>query len=192
MSPSLILFASGKGSNARAIIEYFNSNQKAKVSLIVSNNPTAGVLDIAKEFDIPTLVLPSKEMNTDNFIEILHSHHPSLILLAGYLKKIPSKMVAEFSESIINMHPALLPKYGGKGMYGIHVHNAVIAAQESQSGMTIHYVNERYDEGNIILQSYCKIQATDTPDSLAAKVLRLEHFYFPRTIEFLLEHTDGY
>ncbi len=183
---SLIIFASGRGSNARAIIDYFKSNGKAKVSLIVTNKANAGVIDIAEQEQIPFLIVNNKTLNESMLIDQLSSYNPSLIVLAGFLKKIPDAMVVAFPNKIINIHPALLPKYGGKGMYGEHVHNAVIGAKETESGITIHYVNEKYDDGATIIQARCTIDNSDDPASLAGKIHKLEHFYYPRTIEFLL------
>ncbi len=183
---SLIIFASGKGSNAQAIIDYFKQNGKAKVSLIVSNKAEAGVLDIARNEHIPFLVVDKASFKETMLIEQLNEHKPSLIVLAGFLWKIPDTLVAAFPDKIINIHPALLPNYGGKGMYGHHVHNAVVAAKDAESGITIHYVNEVYDSGNIIVQARCKVYKGDTADSLAERIHYLEHFYFPRAIEFLL------
>lgn len=183
---SLIIFASGRGSNAQAIIDHFRSNGKAKVSLIVTNKANAGVIGIAEQEQIPFLIVNNKTLNESLLIDQLRSYNPSLIVLAGFLKKIPDSMVAAFPNKIINIHPALLPKYGGKGMYGAHVHNAVIDAKEQESGITIHYVNEKYDDGAAIIQATCTINDSDDPDSLAQKIHKLEHFYYPRTIEFLL------
>lgn len=183
---SLIIFASGRGSNAQAIIDHFRSNGKAKVSLIVTNKADAGVIDIAEQEQIPFLIVNNKTLNESLLIDQLQSYNPSFIVLAGFLKKIPDAMVIAFPNRIINIHPALLPKYGGKGMYGAHVHNAVIEAKEQESGITIHYVNEKYDDGATIIQARCTIDNSDNPDSLAQKIHKLEHFYYPRTIEFLL------
>lgn len=183
---SLVIFASGAGSNAAAIIDYFKKNGKARVSLIVSNKAEAGVLDIARREEIPFLIIDKKTFAETLLIEQINDHKPSLIVLAGFLWKIPEAFVNAFPGKIINIHPALLPNYGGKGMYGHHVHAAVIAAKDQESGITIHYVNEHYDEGNTILQARCKIAANDTPADLAKNIHKLEHFYFPRTIEFLL------
>ncbi len=183
---SLIIFASGAGSNAAAIITYFKQNGKAKVSLIVSNKADAGVLDIAKREEIPFLIINKQTLNGTLLIEQMNDYKPSLIVLAGFMWKVPASIVLAFHGKIINIHPALLPGYGGKGMYGHHVHNAVVSAKEKESGITIHYVNEVYDDGNIILQARCPVQAKDTPDELATRIHRLEHFYYPRAIEFLL------
>ncbi len=185
---SLIIFASGAGSNANAIIEYFKKNGKAKVSLIVCNKAEAGVLNIAAREGIPTRVIDKTIFNGQALIDELQSYKPSLIVLAGFLWKIPDGMIRAFSGKIINIHPALLPKYGGKGMYGHNVHDAVIAAHEKESGITIHHVNEHYDEGNTIVQVKCSIKPNDTPDTLAKKIHRLEHLYFPRVVGYLLAH----
>jgi phosphoribosylglycinamide formyltransferase-1 len=183
---SLIIFASGKGSNAQAIIDYFRGTD-VKVSLIVSNKADAGVLDIAKNEHIPFLIINKQTMHEALLLEQLQDYKPSLIILAGFLWKVPDAVIHAFPDSIINIHPALLPNYGGKGMYGHHVHEAVIANKEKESGITIHYVNEHYDEGNIIAQERCEVTADDTPDTLAGKIHKLEHYFFPRTIEFLLK-----
>lgn len=183
---SLIIFASGKGSNAQAIIDYFKANRKAKVALIVSNKADAGVLDIARAEHIPFLVVDKITFNETLLVEQIQDLKPSLIVLAGFLWKIPDQVIHAFRDKIINIHPALLPSYGGKGMYGHNVHNAVLAAKEKESGITIHHVNEVYDDGNTIMQAHCHVSPDDTADSLAARIHSLEHFYFPRTIEFLL------
>lgn len=185
---SIIIFASGAGSNAQAIINYLKQHPIGKVSLIVCNKPNAGVLDIAAVENIPTLIIDKTSFNDTTFITTLAQHQPSLIVLAGFLWKIPGGVVQFFSNKIINIHPSLLPKYGGKNMYGQRVHQAVIAANEKTSGITIHYVNEVYDEGEIIVQAHCSVRADDTPETLSQRIHQLEHFYFPRTLHFLLEH----
>lgn len=183
---SLIIFASGTGTNAAAIINYFKEFGKARVSLIVSNKADAGVLSIAAKEHIPSMVVDKPQFNNAHFIEQLRGFHPSMIVLAGFLWKIPEAVIKAFPDKIINIHPALLPGYGGKGMYGHHVHHAVITAKEKESGITIHYVNEKYDEGDVILQARCKVEDGDKPEHLATRIHRLEHFYYPRVIEFLL------
>ncbi|MFT4061931.1 MAG: phosphoribosylglycinamide formyltransferase [Edaphocola sp.] len=182
----LILFASGRGSNVQAIMDYFAQNGGAQVALVVCNNATAGVLDIAHEHNIPVALIDRKRFAEDAFVALLQQYNPSLLVLAGFLWKVPDAVVAAFPGKIVNIHPALLPKYGGKGMYGAHVHEAVIAAQEKESGITIHFVNEHYDEGTTIVQAHCVVTGNDTAGSLAGKIHRLEHFFFPRTIAFLL------
>jgi phosphoribosylglycinamide formyltransferase-1 len=187
---SLILFASGGGSNARAIINYFKTNGGARVALIVCNVAEAGVLDIARQEEIPYLLVDKKTIKETLLIEQLKSFNPSLLILAGFLWMIPTDIIDAFPGSIINIHPALLPGYGGKGMYGQNVHKAVLAAREKETGITIHYVNEHYDDGQVVLQAKCSVEVAE-PEQLAARVLRLEHFYYPRAIEFLLKELDA-
>jgi len=187
---SIIIFASGRGSNAAAIIAYLKQKGSGRVSLIVTNKADAGVLTIAAEENIPALVIGRQDFNAPEFLEKLRAARPSLIVLAGFLWKIPDAVVAAFPDRIVNIHPALLPDFGGKGMYGHHVHQAVLADGRTESGITIHYVNEVYDSGNIILQARCPVLPADSPDSLAARIHELEHFFFPRTIEYLLLQQD--
>jgi phosphoribosylglycinamide formyltransferase-1 len=192
------IFASGAGSNARKIIEYFEnqyvsefvSGAKAsrpiKVSLIVCNVPTAGVLEIAKEKGIPTLLINKPEFTSGGYVESLKNADIEFIVLAGFLWKVPEVLVNAFPKAIVNIHPALLPNYGGKGMYGSRVHEAVITAGESKSGITIHWVDANYDEGDIIFQAECAISSGDTPEVLAQKIHALEHQHFAPVIEKLL------
>ena len=186
----IAIFASGAGSNARKIIEYFEGGGLAaariKVSLIVCNVPGAGVLEIAKEKGIPTLMINKAEFTATGYVESLHNAEIQFIVLAGFLWKVPEVLVRAYPKGIINIHPALLPKYGGKGMYGSRVHEAVIAAGEKESGITIHWVNENYDEGGIIYQATCDITPSDTPETLANKIHALEHAHFAPTIERVL------
>lgn len=184
----LILFASGRGSNVQAIIDFFAANGKAKPALIVCNKAGAGVLDIAAQHNIPVQMIDKKSFAEEAFTAILKSYQPSLLVLAGFLWKVPDTVVQAFPGRIINIHPALLPKYGGKGMYGAYVHQAVVEARDKESGITIHYVNEHYDEGAVVLQARCTLIAEDTPELLAEKIHKLEHYFFPRTIEFLLDN----
>jgi formyltetrahydrofolate-dependent phosphoribosylglycinamide formyltransferase len=183
----IAIFASGAGSNARKIIEYFeNKGLRIKVSLIVCNVPGAGVLDIAEEKGIPSLMINKSDFAANGYVESLKNAGIDFIVLAGFLWKVPEVLVRAYPKAIINIHPALLPKYGGKGMYGARVHEAVIAAGEKESGITIHWVNEHYDEGAIIFQAKCSIDANDTADTLANKIHALEHAHFAPTIEKLL------
>jgi len=183
----IAIFASGAGSNARKIIEYFeNKGLRIKVSLIVCNVPGARVLEIAEEKGIPSLIINKADFNATGYVESLKNAGIDFIVLAGFLWKVPEVLVRAYPKAIINIHPALLPKYGGKGMYGARVHEAVVAAGEKQSGITIHWVNEHYDEGAIIFQAKCSIDASDTPTSLANKIHSLEHAHFAPTIEKLL------
>ena len=183
----LAIFASGGGSNARKIIEHFHGSHTGKVALIVSNKADAGVLAIAAEYNIPTLVINRKGFyETEEILDVLNSHEIDFVVLAGFLWLAPGYLVKAFKGKIVNIHPALLPKYGGKGMYGHHVHEAVKAAGEKESGITIHLVNEHYDEGDIIFQTTCPLEPNDSAEDIARKVLALEHHHFPKIIEQLL------
>ncbi|HTM66100.1 MAG TPA: phosphoribosylglycinamide formyltransferase [Flavipsychrobacter sp.] len=186
MMHSLVLFASGKGSNAQAIIDYFREHPIAKVSLIVSNKADAGVLDIARKEHIPFLIVDRQSFSQALLPDQIQACNPSLIILAGFLWRIPTTLTDAFRGKIINIHPALLPDHGGKGMYGHHVHNAVLAAGKKETGITIHYVDEVYDSGDIIVQARCKVLEDDTADTLASRIHELEHYFFPRTIDYLL------
>ena len=183
----IALFASGNGSNAEKIILHFEGCQQVVVSLIISSKADAFVIKRAKNHEIPSIVL-SKDLftQTDKLLEVLNKYHIDFIVLAGFLWLIPPYLIRAYPNSIINIHPALLPKYGGKGMYGMNIHRAVIDAKEEESGITIHYVNEEYDDGKILFQKSCAIDLTDTPESLAEKIQHLEHEHFPDVIEQLL------
>jgi phosphoribosylglycinamide formyltransferase-1 len=183
----LIIFASGRGSNAQAIIDYFRKEGGAQVVLIVTNKAEAGIIDIAKAEDIPHLVMGNKQLAGEQTIQELKSYEPSLIVLAGFLLKIPALVIEAFKDRIINIHPALLPKWGGKGMWGHHVHRSVIEAGELQSGITIHLVDEEYDHGATVLQATCPVLSGDVADTLAMRIQKLEHYYYPRAIHFLLQ-----
>lgn len=158
------------------------------MALVVTNNTDAGVLEIAKSNDIPFLIVNKKTFQETLLLEQLSGYNPDLIVLAGFLWKIPPFLLSNFANKIINIHPALLPKYGGKGMYGKSVHDAVIAAGDSQSGITIHYVDDKYDNGMIIMQATCTIDEHCTTSDLALKIRKLEHYFFPRVIEFILDN----
>jgi phosphoribosylglycinamide formyltransferase-1 len=189
---NLVIFASGAGTNAKNIIDYFKNWSSARVALIVCNNPAAGVLQIAARENIASLLISRHSFyHTEEIYNILKDIPADLIVLAGFLWKVPQNLVNAFPNQIINIHPALLPKYGGKGMYGVYVHEAVIAAGEKESGITIHYVNEKYDEGEMILQKKCSVAADDTPESLAQKVHQLEYRWYPETIEKILDEEKG-
>ncbi|MDR2040097.1 MAG: phosphoribosylglycinamide formyltransferase [Bacteroidales bacterium] len=183
----IVIFASGSGSNAQQITEYLLKKGTARVVRIYSNRADAYVLERAKELNIPTRVFGKEEFDySDVILNELKEITPDLIVLAGFLWKIPEKIVRAFPGKIINIHPALLPKYGGKGMYGDKVHQSVIENKEKKSGITIHYVNENYDEGAVILQAECPVTDEDTPETLAKKVHTLEYKYYPETVEKLL------
>ncbi|MEO7210905.1 MAG: phosphoribosylglycinamide formyltransferase [Chitinophagaceae bacterium] len=183
----IAIFASGTGSNAEKIMTYFKSSDKISIALLVSNNKEAGVLNIAKKNKIPIQIIEKENFfKGDAYLSTLEKHQINFIVLAGFLWKIPVKLIHAFPHAIINIHPALLPDYGGKGMYGMHVHESVIAHHEKQSGITIHYVDEIYDHGKIIFQEKCKVEKNETPESLATKIHELEHTYFAPEIEKLL------
>lgn len=183
----IAIFASGAGSNAENIIRYFEHHAGIQIALIVCNKPGAGVLEIARKHGVPTLLIEKDRFNYgDAYLPELQVAGINFVVLAGFLWKVPVALITGYPNKIINIHPALLPKYGGKGMYGAKVHEAVIAAREKESGITIHFVNEHYDEGATIFQASCTIDATDTPESLAAKIHKLEYTHFPEQIDQLL------
>lgn len=182
----IAVFASGAGSNAQKIIEYFNTREQslAKVSLVVCNKPGAGVLQIAANAGIPTLIIERQRfLQGDGYVPELQARGIRFIVLAGFLWKVPLSLIDAFPRRIVNIHPALLPKWGGKGMYGAFVHQSVISAAEAESGITIHYVDEHYDHGDTIFQATCPVEPGDTPETLAQKVHVLEHRFYPEVIE---------
>lgn len=184
----IAIFASGAGSNAKNIIEHLNnkSNSSAEVSLVVCNKPGAGVLNIAADNNIPSIIIDKEKLFRGNgYVDELKAANIDFIVLAGFLWKVPSVLIKAFHGKMINIHPALLPKYGGKGMYGRLVHEAVLANKETESGITIHYVDEVYDNGQIILQATCLVSENDTPETLEKKVQVLEHRHFPAAVAFL-------
>lgn len=183
----IAIFASGNGTNAKKIIDHFKQSHINEVSLIVCNNSCAGVLLIAGEENIPVLLVEKNEFQADGYIKELITARIGFIVLAGFLWKLPGLLIKTFGGKIINIHPALLPAYGGKGMYGNAVHEAVLKAGEKQSGITIHYVDEIYDHGKIIFQATCPVEENDTAESLAKKIHALEHLYYPVEIEKLLK-----
>jgi phosphoribosylglycinamide formyltransferase-1 len=183
---NIVLFASGGGSNAAQIMAYFEQSKTARVVLVLTNNAAAGVLDKAAAHGVPSFVFTKEELNNGFVLRHLQAFNPHLIVLAGFLLKFPAGIIAAYPHRVINIHPALLPKYGGKGMYGAHVHHAVHENKEKESGITIHYVNNDYDEGNIIFQQAVAIEECLSPEEVALKVLALEHEYFPKVIEKLI------
>ena len=181
----IAIFASGSGSNAENIANYFEGNEYLNIECIYSNNAGAYVLERAKKFNIPTLVFSRDEFyNTEKVLDNLMLYDVDLVVLAGFLWLVPEYLIKNFT--IINIHPALLPAYGGKGMYGRKVHEAVVQNKERETGITIHYVNEKYDEGQVIFQAKCEVLPTDTPNDVAEKVHALEYEHFPKVIEKLL------
>ncbi len=186
MSPKIrvAIFGSGTGSNAKNLIQHFAHHANVEVSWVLSNKPQALILQHATDAKIPTRIITKEDQaNCSTLISELRERKIDWIVLAGYLWKIPAELCAEFPNKIINIHPALLPKYGGKGMYGHFVHEAVNAANEKESGITIHFVNEHYDEGNIIFQAKCSIDENDGPEGIEKKVRALEIAHFPHIVE---------
>ncbi len=182
----IVIFASGAGSNAEKIILHFKNSAFAEISTIFSNKANAGVLEIARKNGIKSIVFGREDLENGAVMEQIKKIEPDLIVLAGFLWKFPSDIIALYPDKIINIHPALLPKYGGKGMYGRYVHEAVLKNKEKETGITIHYVNEHYDEGTYIFQKTVNIEKCNSPEEIAQKVHELEHEYFPLVVEKLI------
>lgn len=188
MKKRIAIFASGSGSNAQKIMEHFKYSDDAEVALVLSNNPEAYVIQRADNFEIPSHIFDRQEFyHTDDVVNVLKRLDIDLIVLAGFLWLVPQNLLAAFPNKIINIHPSLLPKHGGKGMYGDHVHKAVLAAGDDEHGITIHFVNEHFDEGEIIYQGRFKVEAGDTLEIIKFKGQQLEHQHFPKVIENLLK-----
>ncbi len=186
MQTKIAIFCSGSGSNAQKIIEHFSGHKAIEISVLMANKPEAYALERAKNLNIPTWTFNREDYQSGKVLEELRKREIDWIILAGFLWLIPEDLVKNYPDKIINIHPALLPKFGGKGMYGMNVHSAVVANKEKESGITIHYVNKHYDEGNIIFQASCSVAPSDTPEEVAKKVQALEHEHFPRVIEELI------
>jgi len=185
---NIAIFASGSGTNAENIIRFFRPDATIHIRLLLSNKADAKALERAKKYGIATYVFDRQIFyNSDQVLNILEEHEITHIILAGFLWLVPGPLISRFPNAIVNIHPALLPKYGGKGMYGHKVHESVIANREKESGITIHYVNEHYDEGNIIFQARCPVYKNDTPDSLANRIHELEYEHFPRVIREVIQ-----
>ncbi|MCL5127357.1 phosphoribosylglycinamide formyltransferase [Algibacter sp. L4_22] len=183
----IVIFASGSGTNAENLIKFFHNRENASVIQILTNNPHAKVLDRAKKLKVSALSFNKIAISqTEDVLDILKASKPDLIVLAGYLWKFPENILKAFPNKVINVHPALLPNYGGKGMFGMHVHNAIVNNKEKETGITIHYVNEHYDEGAIIFQAKCDVNETDSADDVAAKIHELEMEHFPKVINDIL------
>jgi phosphoribosylglycinamide formyltransferase-1 len=182
----ILIFASGSGTNAENVIKYFQENKNGVVVCVFTNNPNAKVIDRAKNYGVPSCIFTKEELIESKIIQKIKNLEPDLIVLAGFLLKFPANIIAAYPNKIINIHPALLPNYGGKGMYGMHIHKAVVENKEEETGITIHYVNENYDEGTIIFQKSVALSAIDTPESVAIKIHTLEQTYFPEIIEKVL------
>jgi len=179
----IAVFASGTGTNASRLIEYFRENMAGEVVLVVCNKPGAGVIAVAEKAGIPVLIIEKERFIVDGYVSELKSAGIDFLILAGFLWKLPSPLIAAWAHRILNIHPALLPKYGGKGMYGERVHRAVLDAGDLESGITIHEVDEQYDHGPTVFQARCPVLKTDSPESLAARIHELEHRYYPEVAE---------
>ena len=187
------IFASGTGSNAINLIKYFNNHSSIEIGFVLSNKSDAPVLNSAKALGIEVIYSPNEEVaKGDSLIELCQTHKIDWIVLAGYLRLIPTQLIQAYENKIVNLHPSLLPKYGGKGMHGANVHNAVIAAKENESGITIHYVNEEFDKGRIIAQFRCSINDKDTVETLSQKIHILEQSYLPVVIEKTIVNSKNY
>lgn len=184
---NIAIFASGKGSNAEALIDYFRNHSQVNIALILTNNPEAGVIKIAHSNKIISAIVSKDALNNEEIVgRLLNALNIDMIVLAGFLQMVPTFLLKKYPNRIVNIHPALLPKFGGKGMYGLKVHEAVLGAHEKETGISIHYVNEHYDEGEVIFQKTISVEPTDNPESLSTKVLKLEHEWYPKTVEGLL------
>jgi phosphoribosylglycinamide formyltransferase-1 len=190
--PNLIIFGSGKGSNARRLIAYFKQNTQVKITALVSNKPRRGFLDISYDHRINLEIIKGPELSDAKWINHLKlTYRPDLIVLAGYMQRIPVELIQAFPNKIINIHPSLLPHFGGKGMYGHHVHEAVLASHAKESGISIHIVNEEYDQGKILFQKSCPVNNDDTIESLSLRIQELEYELLPQVIEQFLNGTIG-
>jgi len=188
MKKRIAIFASGSGSNAQKIMEHFKKHPEAEVALVLTNNSDAFVLQRADSFEIPSHIFDRQEFyHTENIIELLRNLDIDFIVLAGFLWLMPKNILIEYPGRIINIHPALLPNYGGKGMYGDHVHRAVLQAGDAEGGITIHYVNEHYDEGEYIYQARYRIEPGDNLEMIKFKGQQLEHSHYPRIVEMLVK-----
>lgn len=183
---NIAILASGSGSNAEKIVTYFKNSRKARVALIASNKKGAFVLERANKLGVPSLVFSKAELENGALTDALTKQKIDFVVLAGFLLQVPDNLIAAFPGRMVNIHPALLPNYGGKGMYGANVHQAVKASGDTETGITIHLVNEQYDKGKIIFQAAVKISEDDSPDQIAEKVHTLEHKYYPKVIESLI------
>jgi len=184
----ITIFASGAGSNASRIIDYFRNSTLTRVCLVICNKPGAGVISIAEKEGIPVLIIEKERFfKGDGYLPEIRQAGTNLIVLAGFLWKIPQALIDAYPRRIINIHPALLPKYGGRGMYGQYVHESVLNAGEMESGITIHYVDEHYDNGDILFQTACPVLDTDSPESLANRIHQLEHLHYPLVIDDLIK-----
>ena len=184
---NIAVFVSGNGTNLQRIADFFQNDDNVNIVCVVCNNPAAYAVQRAEKMNIPVIMVDKKTLNDESFVKLLQDKGVDFIVLAGFLLLIPASLVKAYPNKIVNIHPALLPKYGGKGFYGEHVHEAVVAVHEPVSGIPIHYVNEKYDSGDIIFQAQVPLADDETPDSLAAKIHQLEYEHFPVIIKSLIE-----
>ncbi|MFV8324577.1 phosphoribosylglycinamide formyltransferase [Flavobacterium sp. ZS1P14] len=185
----IVVFASGSGTNAENIIKYFAATEIGRVEVVFTNNPNAKVIERARNYGIRTEIFSKEELIESKVLQIINKIQPDLIVLAGFLLKFPENIIAAYPNKIINIHPALLPKYGGKGMYGMHIHRAIVGNKERETGITVHFVNEHYDEGNILFQKNVVLSGNETPEEVAEKIHELEQKYFPEVIEKLITNS---
>lgn len=191
MAKNIAIFASGNGTNAENIIRYFRAQDGAQVVLVVTNRKDAFVVERARKLDVPCAYIPKDEwVEGSSVLSLLEDKKVDFIVLAGFLARVPDCLLQAYPNRIVNIHPSLLPKYGGKGMYGNRVHEAVVAASETESGITIHYINEHYDEGAVIAQYHCPVFPTDSAEDVAARVHALEYEYYPKEIELLMKNEE--
>jgi phosphoribosylglycinamide formyltransferase-1 len=185
---NIAIFASGSGTNAENLIRFFRTSKSGRVSLVLTNRADAGVIDRVQSLGVETIVFNREQFyNSDELVTLLFERDIDFVVLAGFLWLVPDSLLESFKNKMVNIHPALLPKYGGKGMFGSRVHASVIDNRESESGITIHYVNKEYDEGNIVFQARCKVKSDDTPETLAVRIHQLEYEHFPVVVEKLLK-----
>ena len=185
---NIAIFASGSGTNAENLIRFFRTSTYGRVSIVLSNRKDAGVIDRAQSLDVETFVFNREQFyHSDDLLNLLFERDIDFVVLAGFLWLVPDNLLHAFENKMLNIHPALLPKYGGKGMFGQHVHAAVLKNQESESGITIHLVNRNYDEGSIVFQARCEVKVDDTPDTLASRIHQMEYEHFPLVVEKLLK-----
>lgn len=187
---NIAVFASGSGTNAENIIRYFEDSEIARVKVVMTNNPKAGVIDRAFKVDTRCIVFSPSELKDGTVLKRLHELDIDFIALAGFLLKIPEAIIEDYGDCIINIHPALLPEYGGKGMYGMHVHEAVVENEDEETGITIHYLTDEYDEGEVIFQESVEVDFEDSPEDVQYKVQQLEHKHYPEVIEYLIKDLD--
>lgn len=186
----IAVFASGNGTNTESIVNYFEDSELARVSVVFCNRKKAGVVDRARLLGVRCIVFGKEELENGTVLSKMKEAKIDFVVLAGFLAKIPSEIIHEYEKRIVNLHPALLPDYGGEGMYGMHVHEAVVENEEEETGITIHYVDENYDEGEIIFQETVEVDYEDTPEDVQYKVRQLEHKHYPEVIEYLLKDMD--